>query len=245
MGRNMLKSGRAALKGYVSDQNRGVPMPEVQVPQGGERIPLPPSTENGIGLRRAIESRESRRSFLPEPLTAGELAWLIRCVAGVRRTLRRRDTGTITLRTVPSAGARHPLETLVAVLDVDGAAPGLYRYMPLEDSLAGTGRTPSREEVVEACLGQAFCGSASAVFIWTAIPYRTEWRYGPASPKLIAMDAGHACQNLYLAAEAVGAGTCAVGAYDQKLADAMCGLDGEEEFVIYMAPVGKIIAAGS
>jgi SagB-type dehydrogenase family enzyme len=83
------------------------------------------------------------------------------------------------------------------------------------------------------------------VFIWTAIPYRTEWRYGPVSPKLIALDAGHACQNLYLAVEAVGAGTCGIGAYDQELSDRMCGVDGRDEVVIYMAPVGKVTAKGS
>jgi SagB-type dehydrogenase family enzyme len=243
--RSFLRSGWADLEKYVSDQNRGVPMPYVQMPLNGDRIPLPPPGGDGVTLRRAIESRESRRAFLPEPLNAGELAWLIRCVAGVRRTMHRQGAGVITLRTVPSAGARHPLETLVAVLDVKGLDPGLYRYMPLEDSLVNTGMNPSREDVTGACLGQRFCGSASAVFIWTAVPYRTEWRYGPVSPKLIALDAGHACQNLYLAVEAVSAGTCAIGAYDQKLADAMCGLDGEDEFVIYMAPVGKVSAAES
>lgn len=43
-------------------------------------------------------------------------------------------------------------------------------------------------------------------FIWTAIPYRMEWRYGLDSHKVIAMDAGHVGQNLYLACEAIGAG---------------------------------------
>ena len=53
------------------------------------------------------------------------------------------------------------------------------------------------------------------------------------------MDVGHVCQNLYLSAEAIGAGVCAVAAYDQEALDALLHLDGEEEFVIYLAPVGK------
>ncbi len=77
-------------------------------------------------------------------------------------------------------------------------------------------------------------------FIWTVIPYRTEWRYSMLSPKIIAQDSGHLCQNLYLASEAIGAGTCAIGAYDQSKIDPILGVDGEEEFTIYMAPVGKI-----
>ena len=58
--------------------------------------------------------------------------------------------------------------------------------------------------------------------------------------KVIAVDAGHVCQNLYIACEAVRAGTCAIAAYDQELADALVGVDGEDEFVLYMAPVGKV-----
>ena len=84
-----------------------------------------------------------------------------------------------------------------------------------------------------------FLARAAAVFVWTALPARTEWRYGPASVKVIALDAGHVCQNLYLACEAVGAGTCAVAAYHQQLMDRLVQVDGEEEFVIYLAPVGK------
>ena len=69
---------------------------------------------------------------------------------------------------------------------------------------------------------------------------RTEWRYAEASYKVIALDAGHVCQNLYLACEAIGAGTCAIAAYNQALADELLGIDGDEEFTVYLAPVGKI-----
>ncbi len=71
-------------------------------------------------------------------------------------------------------------------------------------------------------------------------PYRMEWRYGLAAHKVIALDAGHVCQNLYLACEAIGAGTCAVAAYQQQLMDGLLRVDGQEEFVIYLAPVGKV-----
>ena len=56
---------------------------------------------------------------------------------------------------------------------------------------------------------------------------------------MIAQDSGHLCQNLYLAATSIGAGTCAIGAYDQAAMDKILDLDGETEFVVYVAPVGK------
>ena len=102
----------------------------------------------------------------------------------------------------------------------------------------------SRQELAEkigiATMGQFFTGTAAAVFIWVAVPYRTEWRYGSAAHKVIAIDAGHVCQNLYLACEAISAGTCAIAAYNQKLMDKLIKVNGEDEFVTYLAPVGKI-----
>ena len=66
-----------------------------------------------------------------------------------------------------------------------------------------------------------------------------EWRYGLAAHRVILLDAGHVCQNLYLACEAIGAGTCAVAAYDQEQMDQVLGIDGDDEFVIYTAAVGR------
>ena len=92
----------------------------------------------------------------------------------------------------------------------------------------------------EACMKQIFVRKSAVTFIWTTIPYRTEWRYDKVSHKIIAQDAGHMCQNLYLAAGAIGAGTCAIGAYYQNEVDELIGVDGQDEFTVYIAPVGKL-----
>jgi SagB-type dehydrogenase family enzyme len=124
---------------------------------------------------------------------------------------------------------------------VTGLESGIYRYLPLDHSLVPV-RTVDRlpAQLAAATRGQGFSGQAAVSFLWTAIPTRTEWRYAEASYKVIALDAGHVCQNLYLACEAIGAGTCAIAAYNQTLADELLGVDGEEEFTVYIAPVGKV-----
>ncbi|MFP3999545.1 MAG: hypothetical protein ACLFUN_06845 [Desulfobacterales bacterium] len=38
------------------------------------------------------------------------------------------------------------------------------------------------------------------------------------------MDAGHVCQNLYLACEGIDCGTCAIAAYDQLYCDTVLSL---------------------
>ena len=96
------------------------------------------------------------------------------------------------------------------------------------------------DKISRACLGQSFIGESAVVFVWAAIPYRTEWRYSVIAYKDILIEAGHICQNLYLACEAIGAGICAIAAYDQKAMDSLIGVDGIDEFTVYLAPVGKI-----
>jgi len=226
-----------------TDQQRGVAAPPLEkpLPADARRCDLPPVGRwqglRAMDLAAAIAARHSRRSFRSQPLSLDELSFLLWATQGVRGP----DQQGVVRRTVPSAGNRHAFRTYLAVLRVDGLEPGLYRYLPPEHQLLHLFREEQLPgKLAEATLGQTFVGRAAAVFIWTAIPYRMEWRYGQAAHKVMALDAGHVCQNLYLACEAIGAGTCAVAAYHQPLMDQLLQVDGQEEFVIYLAPVGKV-----
>jgi len=228
-----------------TDQSRGVAPPPVEKPFSAEatRIKLvPPHQWRGIGqmdLLTAIKNRESRRDFTGDPLSLEKLSFLLWTTQGVRQRINKATA----LRTVPSAGARHALETYLCALNVEGLEAGIYRYLPLEHELLLELHEPhARARLNEATFGQSFVGQGAVTFIWTAVPYRMEWRYGPAAHKLIALDAGHVCQNLYLACEAIGAGTCAVAAFHQQMMDRLVRVDGSDEFVIYLAPVGKLEA---
>ena len=238
-GRNFLKANWHNLEGTATDQMRGVPVPEKQkpVPEGASVIKLIPREElkpNAVPLYEAIENRRSRRRFKKDPVSLDDLSYLLWATQGVKR-----EGAHFTLRPVPSAGARHSFETYLCILRCEGLEPGLYRYLPLDHGLVHLpDQQPEKDRIAEGLLGQTF--GAAAVFIWTAVPYRMEWRYSAVSHKIIAIDVGHLCQNLYLAVEAVECGTCAIGAYNQRVMDEIVGADGEEEFVIYAAPVGKV-----
>jgi len=226
-----------------TDQSRGVPAPPLQkaASADAERVDLP-APDKGfkmppMPLSRAIGRRRSRRTYSGSPLTLEELAWLLWATQGIRG----KPVHGHAYRTVPSAGCRHALETYLGVLKVQDLMPGIYRYLPLEHQLVFE-RTDDHlaSRLAAAALGQPYPGKAAVTFIWTTIPYRMEWRYDLAAHKVIALDAGHVCQNLYLACEAVDAGTCAIAAYDQERMDRLLGVDGSEEFTVYLASVGKI-----
>ena len=226
-----------------TDQSMGLPPPPIEksYPADADRVDLiPPAkfqTLPKVDLLFAIANRQSRRKFSKTPLTLEELSFLLWATQGIREQSGRGHA----LRTVPSAGARHALETYLCVLGVEGLDRGFYRYLPLEHQLVVEYRDEDAAgKISSAAFEQNWMSSAAVVFVWSTIPYRMEWRYGLAAHKVILLDAGHVCQNLYLACEAIGAGTCAVAAYDQEFMDQLLRIDGNDECVIYLAAAGKV-----
>jgi SagB-type dehydrogenase family enzyme len=231
----------AEWKQMETDQRKGLPHPSLQkpYPETAALISLPMPDTFTVGQATLVDligQRRSHRRFTRSALSLEELAFLTWATQGVRQVS---QDGIKTFRTVPSGGARHPFETYLVVNRVEGLQPGLYRYLALEHKLYLLRADAALiEQLKRGC--EEFVAEAAVIFIWTALPYRTEWRYASVAAKLIALDAGHVCQNLYLASEAIYAGTCAIGAYNQQEMDDLVGVDGEDEFVIYAAPVGKV-----
>lgn len=226
-----------------TDQNRGIEPPPIQKPFAEHAVitelPDPYALKDipAIRLSDAIRNRKSRRAYENKPLTLDELSFLLWATQSIRHVV---DRGHA-YRTVPSAGCRHALETYLCVLNIEGLQSGVYRYLPLKHRLLFEFTDDRlKEKIVEAAYNQPYPGKAAVTFVWTAIPYRMEWRYDLSAHKVIAIDAGHVCQNLYLACEAISAGTCAIGAYDQEAMDKLLRVDGVDEFTIYIAPVGKV-----
>ncbi|MEN8241912.1 MAG: SagB/ThcOx family dehydrogenase [Chloroflexota bacterium] len=239
---------------FNTDQQQGLARPDVQkpCPPDAKTFDLVPPDEFNVGGKSTIEvirSRASSRHFTDQGLTLEELSFLLWATQGIR-AVNTVDGITYYQRNVPSGGNRHPIETYLSIHRVEGLEVGLYRYLPIDHQLV-------LERADSEIAGQVNAGSllqnaphdgkdyffiaeSAVVFIWTATPYRSEWRYSLAGPKLVAIDAGHICQNLYTASGAIDAGTCAIGAFDRHKMDKILGIDGDKEFTVYMAPVGKI-----
>lgn len=228
-----------------SEQNRGLPQPALErdLAQDKPLIELPPSAAAKLGypeLRELLEHRRSLRRYGDTPLKLEELSFLLWSTQGVKKLV----PGSATFRTVPSAGARHALETYLLINRVEGLEPGLYWYSALRHALLSLGRDNeggpgAAEGMVAACLGQEFVKTAAATFVWAAEVHRMTWRYGERGYRYLHLDAGHACQNLYLAAEAIGCGACAIAAFSDEAVNQLLELDGQSRFAIYLAAVGK------
>jgi len=142
---------------------------------------------------------------------------------------------------VPSAGARHPFETYLSIHRVEGLEEGLYRYLAVEHELLVLARGPGiADRCAAGCLGQPSVAAVGGDVHLGGGPQRHRVALRPHDAEARALDAGHVCENLYLACEAIGCGTCAIGAYSQSAMDEFAGVDGKNELVYYIAPVGKV-----
>jgi SagB-type dehydrogenase family enzyme len=222
-------------------QQLGIPQPPLETEKDPDQevIKLPDPDFHSVklcGLLQAINERKSVRKYTADPLTLEELSFLLWCTQGVKSHI----PGHATFRTVPSAGARHAFDTYLLVNRVSELPPGLYRFQALEHTILPVCSAEGlANRIVQGALGQEMITSAGVCFIWVAVTQRMIWRYGERGYRYLFLDAGHVCQNLYLSARAVHAGVCAIAAFDDDQMNDVVGVDGTEEFVIYMASVGK------
>ena len=220
-------------------QRRGGKQPALELPSDAAvLLPLPEAKSLPFGrepLIEVINSRRSLRQYADTALTLQELAFLLWCCQGVQQKSEKH-----TLRTVPSAGARHALESYVLINRVQDLSPGLYRYSALNHALLPLNISGEiAGKLAAACLGQGMVSNSAVTLFWAAEVPRMYYRYGERGYRYLHLDAGHACQNLCLAAEAVLCGAVPIGAYDDDALNGLIGLDGESSFVVYAAAVGK------
>lgn len=199
------------------------------------RVALPaPQTTGGTGLWDLLRTRRSIRSYDGQPLSIETLSQLLWATDGATR-----QGGGYLFRTAPSAGALYPIETYLAIHDVEGISQGLYHYQIREHALAQLATGDQRLAVSAAALDQGMAADADVVLLWSAVFGRSAWKYKERAYRYVYLDAGHIAQNAALAAVALGLGSCQIAALYDSEANALLGLDGESESVIYMTAVGR------
>ena len=227
---------------YLTDQEQKKPQPPLAKAAMTDHAVALPRDFRALRIDndflRVISQRESHRVFTEEEMSLRALSFLLWCAQGVKSI---RGKAYATLRTVPSGGARHPFECYLALHKVEGLEDGLYHYLPMTHEIEFLGCPEDLSGFIGASVcEQKWAAKANAVFYFSCVFYRAEWRYGVWAHAPILMDSGHITENLYLAATAIGLGGCAIAAVDPPKANEAFGLDGEEETVFYAMPVGTI-----
>jgi len=189
----------------------------------------PPQVDGNTSVEKALVQRRSRRDFQDKALSSQKLSQILWAAYGV--------SSPSGLRTAPSAGALYPLEIYAVVGNVEGIEPGVYRYIPDEHKIVRLVDRDIRNELSEAALGQSMVADAPVTLVFSAVYERTTSRYGERGFSYVHMEVGHSAQNVYLQAEALGLGTCAIGAYYVDDVKLLLDLPENEE-PLYLMPLG-------
>lgn len=193
-----------------------------------------PQTADGASIWDVLQQRRSLRRYQDAPLQETELSQLLWASQGI--TLARGGHG---FRTAPSAGALYPVETYLVVNSVETIKPGVYHYAVPDHALEQLKAGHYGAEIARAALDQEMAQRANVVFVWTGVFGRSKWKYKQRAYRYVYLDAGHIAQNLALAAQALGLGSCQIAALYDEEANDLLGVDGEEESTIYMTSVGR------
>lgn len=238
-GRQFMKSNFTGNQQQSDQQKQLTQPPLTKAAVSDAIIPLTKNFESAISERdyvAILQDRVSNRFYADKAMSIEQLSFLLWSTQAVREI---RGNNYAALRYVPSGGARHAFETYLAVCDVEGLEEGIYHYLPMEHALELVEKKSGlRDTITDIACRQKWASKAAVTFIYTAVPYRAEWRYSASAHKILLIDVGHVVQNLYLSCGAVECGTCAIGAFLQKETDELIHVDGENEYTIYMAPVG-------
>ena len=201
-------------------------MPRVQLPK--------PEFSPDTGFWDIINKRHSSRVFSIKPISIMDLSLLLFGMSGLTRIF-----PNFAFRTIPSAGAKFPIEVYPIVNNVSEVKEGIYHYDMQNHELELLKGGDFRKIFSNACYGQRMVAKSAITIVLTAMIDRTRITYGERSYRYIYLDGGHVGQNLYLAAEALGLNACVIGRYYDDEINELLDLDENEEFTIYMGVVGK------
>lgn len=197
-------------------------------------VELPgPAFPGPVDLRSVISRRRSVRTFSQRPVTLQQLSALLWASTGITK-----QAQGFAYRAAPSAGALYPIETYIVANNVEGLEPGLYHYPVKRHVLERLREGRLGKAAAGAALDQNIAAAAAVDFVWTAVFGRSAWKYRQRAFRYVYLDCGHIAGQLSLAAVALGLGSCNIAAlYDGEM-NALLGVDGEGESVLYMCCVG-------
>ena len=158
---------------------------------------LPAASHSGVkSVEEALFERRSIREYSPEAISLAELAQLLWSAQGV--------TGAEGVKAAPSAGALYPLEIYAVIAKVEGISEGIYKYHSATNSLERYAKGDVRKQLAEAALDQTCVKEAPLVLVIAAVYERITRKYNSRGIRYVHMEVGHAAENVYLQAGALG-----------------------------------------
>jgi len=225
--RNMQESGTETAA--EMREVLGAPPPEAAaIGDRAARIPL--ARVAGNDFDDLLARRATCRNFDPARKLPRELlAQLMQRVFAAQAELRVAGDTAFLKKNSPSGGGLHPVEAYLLVQHVEGVAPGLYHYQAVAHALdpLPAPPVPLREFLMEAMARQHWFADAHVAVVLVPRFDRTFWKYRRhmKAYRVVALEAGHLSQTLYLAATEAGLGAFITAAINERPLERALGLD--------------------
>jgi SagB-type dehydrogenase family enzyme len=230
--------GRRAPTAPVIQNDGFVPVGITKSYPDARRVPLPDPPDLPAPAGETFRRRRSRRSYTGEALDLGRLSAVLGYGCGVTATVPAYGFERLPLRTFPSHGGLQSPEVYAWTGSTDGLDGGLYHYEPRSHSLELLQTGDHRPRLQAIAFGEDYFAQAGTVLLVTAVYDRLRWKYGDRAYRFACMDAGFLGENVYLAAEALGLGACAVSGFAQDAAEDLLGVDSKRELALLLITVG-------
>lgn len=178
-----------------------------------------PRTSGSVSVEEALAKRRSIREYADKPLAIDQVMQLAWAAQGITKP----EHG---FRTSPSAGGTYPLEIYVVTRNsgVTELEAGIYRYEPRDHTIVKIIGGDFSTKLMEAALDQEWVGAAPVNFVIAAVFERTTAKYGERGVRYVWQETGHAAQNIYLQATALGLGNVVIGAFHDTKVQAILQL---------------------
>ena len=179
------------------------------------------------------------------PLDLTSVARLLFFSAGMVRKAGVGSVGEVHYRAAASAGALYPIEVYLACGDIQGLKAGLYHFSPEDFSLHRLRQGNFRGELSAAAGGEPAVFAAPATLIFTAVFWRSAWKYRTRSYRYCFWDCGTMLANLLSTAWGSGLSPRIVAAFVDERVNALLGVPAGREAGLCLVPVGIGGGAGT
>jgi SagB-type dehydrogenase family enzyme len=205
----------------------------------------PPQVPLGYDFWDVLSKRRTCRTFNAElPVSVESLSQILKIASGLKKYYNNSRLDQRIIKTSPSGGARHPIETYVIARNVTSIKKGVYHYSVKDHRLVSIAKAPGRRRLIKVFGGQTWLADTAAIFIFSAVLARSMWKYDHSRAyRVITLDAGHLAQTLLLVGTALGLGVFSTAAFDDKSLEMLIGVNGVEDVVIYCCAIGYALPA--
>lgn len=226
--------------GAPAGQSRYPSRPTIALPRAKRRL-------FGPRLDDALRERRSQRGpFGGRSLSLAELGALLDLAVGSRRETAAKagakgtepPTEARALRPFPSAGGLYPIEVYVAALACASVERGIHHYDPGTHALARVAPCPAQAELERLIFADDLWPGTAAALVLTGVFDRTQAKYGERGYRFVLLEAGHAAQNMLLAAQSLGLAGAPIGGFCEDALGAAMGLDVTRESLVYVVLLG-------